>query len=162
MEKSQYDGTSVIASDEAATWATPKIGLDTTGLGRWAWMLFQSKQHHWTRVVSAYNPCKSMGDETMYMQHKRYFLSIGENVLLWEQFILDLTEQIKKLQWLNDQIVLMIDGNDNFARLGPLHTVLIRKCRLIDPIRLAYQRVNDALPASSSAVSAPIDLLFAS
>ena len=162
VEKSQYGGTAIVAFDEAAMRATPKTGSDTTGLGRWAWMLFEGKQRHRTRIVSAYNPCKSTGDETVYMQHKRYFLSVGKDVCPREQFIEDLTHQITNWQRQNDQIVLMIDGNENFARMGPLHNALVRECRLIDPIRLAYQNNNDTLPATSSTGSVPIDSIFVS
>ena len=162
VEKSQYGGTAVVAFDEAAMRATSKTGVDTTGLGRWAWMLFEGKQRHRTRIISAYNPCKSMGDETVYMQQKRYFLSKGKEVCPREQFIMDLTNQIKNWQRQNDQIVLMIDGNENFARLGPLHVALLRECRLIDPIRFAYQHDTDSLPATSSTGSVPIDAIFVS
>ena len=162
VEKSQYGGTAIIAYDEAAARASARNGVDNTGLGRWSWMSFEGKQNHKTRIISAYNPCKSYGDETVYMQHKRYFTSKGLDICPREQFIHDLTDQIKKWQRHNEQIVLMIDGNENFARLGPLHSALLRECRLVDPIRLAYQNAHTSLPATSSTGSVPIDSIFVS
>ena len=45
---------------------------DPIGLGRWSWMLFEGKNNHITRIISAYVPCKSTQDryQTVYNQHK--------------------------------------------------------------------------------------------
>jgi hypothetical protein len=36
-----------------------KVGKDPYGLGRWCWILYSSSNGHHTRVIVAYNTCKS-------------------------------------------------------------------------------------------------------
>ena len=162
VEVAQYGGTAVMAYDEIAARVTSKAGQDTSGLGRWAWLLFEGKYGHRTRVISAYNPCKSRGPETVYMQQVRYFQKQGINECPRTLFRKQLCSQIVKWQLQGDLIVLLIDCNENLTRWGPLHKSLLHECKLIDPIRLAYQTESCSLPPTSLTGSVPIDSIFVS
>ena len=163
VNKTQYGGTAVMSFDEAAH-RVKKTGSDPTGLGRWSWMLFEGKNNYTTRIISAYVPCKTMNDkhQTVYNQHKRYFLQQGIDTcprLLMHQHI---TNQIKKWQLQGDNIVLLIDANEDLSRMGQLQTKLCYECNLVDPIRKIYSTSNSTLPPTSLTGSVPIDGIFVS
>ena len=88
---SQYGGTAICAFNEIAARANPRTGNDETGLGRWSWMLFEGRHQHKTRIISAYNPCRSKGNETVYMQHSRFLIiMVMQNALvkcLWRTLL---------------------------------------------------------------------------
>ena len=73
----QYGGTAVIALGHI-TGTIDETAVDQTGLGRWASIKLLGRGGKKTRIVSAYNPCKPSGhkfkDNTVYAQHRRYFL----------------------------------------------------------------------------------------
>jgi hypothetical protein len=52
-----------------------KVGKDPYGLGRWCWILYSGSNGHRTRVIVAYNTCKSNKKEswTTYQQQRQYF-----------------------------------------------------------------------------------------
>ena len=159
----QYGGTAVISFDEAAH-RVKATGADETGLGRWSWMVFEGKHKHVTRIISAYIPCKSSPDryQTVYNQHRRYFLKQGNTECPRKIMHRQLTEQIKKWQSKGENIVLLIDTNENLARMGQLQTKLKYECQLVDPIRNIYQNDGDTLPSTSLTGSYPIDAIFVS
>ena len=76
----QYGGTSVMAFEEVAH-RVKATGGDTSGLGRWIWILHEGKNNHKTRVISVYVPCKTSDDkkQSVYNQHKRFFMKQGIN-----------------------------------------------------------------------------------
>ncbi len=53
-----------------ATGYIRKVGKDEEGLGRWSWILFGGSDGHATRLITAYNPCKSgrINSGTSYQQ----------------------------------------------------------------------------------------------
>ena len=65
----QYGGVAVIAVDDVSHRVVGQ-GQDSTGLGRWAWMLFEGKQGHKLRVISVYRPVESIGPSTVFTQHE--------------------------------------------------------------------------------------------
>ena len=159
----QYGGTAVMTFEEVAH-RVKATGGDTTGLGRWSWILYEGKNNHKTRIISAYVPCKTSNDksQSVYNQHKRFFMKQGINLcprLLMHQH---LTIQIKSWQKKGENIVLLIDANENLARMGQLQTKLCYECNLIDPIRAMYKKNNTILPATSLTGSVPIDSIFVS
>ena len=162
-EISQYGGTAVIAVDEAAH-RIKATGCDSTGLGRWSWILFEGRSNHLTRIISAYVPCRSTDDRrhTVYNQQKRYFWKRGIQQCPRRLMHQHLTHQIKTWQNQGEQIVLMIDMNENLARMGPFQTMLKYECQLVDPIRERYQKKDQQLPATSLTGSKPIDSIFVS
>ena len=81
-------------------------GYDTSGLGRWTWMLMRGKRDTITRIITAYCPCKpkitgATGQHTVYTQHlwhtskepiKAFWDNLGKELDKWiaqeEQIIL--------------------------------------------------------------------------
>ena len=163
IERFQYGGTAVATFDEAAH-RIKSTGGDTTGLGRWSWTLFEGRNKFFTRIISAYVPCKSADDrrKTVYNQHKRYFLSQGNDQCPRELFRLHLVQLIKTWQKQNENIVLLIDMNENLNRMGPLQSAFKYECQLIDPIREMHHDGKSILPPTSLTGSVPIDGIFVS
>ena len=163
IETFQYGGTAVMAFNTAAH-RVKSTGADETGLGRWSWILFEGKHNFRTRIISAYIPCKSSIDrhQTVYNQHRRYFHKLGilecPRKLMHQQ----LTQQIQEWQKKGENIILLIDANENLARMGQLQSQLVYDCKLIDPIRSIYQKDTTILPSTSLTGSNPIDAIFVS
>jgi hypothetical protein len=72
----QQGGTGAICFGEATRFIR-KVGKDKEGLGRWSWILFGGSDGHTTRLIMAYNPCKSgrVNSGTSYHQQRRYFIT---------------------------------------------------------------------------------------
>ena len=135
IDKFQYGGTAVMAYNEA-THRVKATGSDKTGLGRWSWILFEGKHNYTTQIISVYVPCKSSADrlQTVYNQHKRYFLRQGINECPCKLMHDHLIKQIKIWQAKAENIVLLVDTNENLSRMGQLKMKLKYECQLIDPI----------------------------
>ena len=67
----QEDGTGTVCFGDA-TGYIQKVGKDKEGLGRWSWILFGGSNNHMTRLITAYNPCKSgkLNSGTLYQQQR--------------------------------------------------------------------------------------------
>ena len=71
--KTQPGGTATIAVNDMAH-RFKASGYDSTGLGRWSWVVVSGKQNCVTRFVSVYAPQKSgTGMNTVYKQQLAYF-----------------------------------------------------------------------------------------
>ena len=161
-DKFQWGGTALISVNEAAFRIT-EVTKDASGLGRWCSMVFEGKNAHKVRVFSSYNPCKSNHNQklqTVYAQHKTYFLENGNQNCPLLQFRLDLQQELEKFQERNEYIVIMMDFNENLLRYGPLQQMLLDQ-GLIDPIRALHQR-GTIPPPTSKTGSYPIDSIFVS
>ena len=76
-DKYQYGGTGVMAT-ERMTCKVIKKGKDTTGLGRWVWVLIEGKERKKLRIVSAYRPSETNnGEKSVMQQHFRYYTKTG-------------------------------------------------------------------------------------
>ena len=161
--KFQYGGTAMLAFNESAH-RIKQSGGDPTGLGRWSWILFEGKHQYQTRIISAYIPCKSPDDnrQSVYNQHKRYFLHHGITECPRTLLHTQLCQHIKLWQAQGNNIVLLIDTNENLSQMGQLQTKLLYECDLIDPIRNLYSNSHTTLPPTSSTGSVPIDSIFVS
>jgi len=134
-EPFQWGGTSIISVDEAAS-RVKETTKDETCLGRWTTMLFEGKHDHRVRVISAYNPCKTRHLKkmhTVYNQHRRHFISQGNNNCPRLQFRLDLIKYIKSWRKDGELIIILMDFNEDLARDGPLQQAL-KECDMVDPI----------------------------
>jgi hypothetical protein len=71
----QEGGTGVICFGDATGYIR-KVGKDEEGLGRWSWILLGGSDGHMTRLITAYNPCKSgkANSGTLYQQQRRHFI----------------------------------------------------------------------------------------
>ena len=163
VSRLQYGGTAVMAVNEAAH-RVKATGGDPTGLGRWSWILFEGKQRHLVRIISAYVPCKTSGKhrQTVYSQHSRYFQRTGNTECPRKLLHTHLTTEINRWQQKGENIVLLIDTNENLQRMGPLQHMLTTKCQLVDPIRAIHQQNCTSLPSTSLTGSYPIDGIFVS
>ena len=74
--KFQYSGTTVISLNKTAN-QVKTTGSDPIALGRLSWIFFKGKNNNFTRIISAYVPCKGTQNrhQIVYNQHKRHFLS---------------------------------------------------------------------------------------
>ena len=163
VERFQYGGTAVATFDLAAH-RVSSTGGDSSGLGRWSWILFEGQNKYRTRVISAYVPCKSTENrrKTVYNQQRRYFLSQGNSECPRKLFQLHLVKLIKKWQQHGENVVLLIDMNENLEKMGPIQSALLYECQLIDPIRAIYHDNKSKLPPTSLTGSVPIDAIFVS
>lgn len=72
-ERRQFGGTFGLTFGPIAS-RIASSGLDTSGLGRWSWFRFSSRDTTFTRVVVAYRPVKQSRSQLLstYMQHSRF------------------------------------------------------------------------------------------
>ena len=70
VTRAQEGGTALIMFDRMANLATSS---NSDPLGRWCWTTFKGKNNSVTRLMVAYNPCKSENTrlKTVYSQHRR-------------------------------------------------------------------------------------------
>ena len=144
---------------EAKTRLFGTMGSDKENLGRWTWARLQGRHNFFTRIISAYKPCKNTSDlGSSYQQQPSYFRGIGEFRCPLKMFDLDLQGQLQ--EWLEegDQIILGVDLNED-VRTGPtakmlrelgLTDVLIQMHRPDVPPETNYRNNNGV----------PIDAIF--
>lgn len=120
----QYGGVAMISTNRLSNKAMG-TSIDPSGLGRWCSTQFRGKGDLKLRVVTAYCPHDSGGDQSVYGQHRFNFNALGKPRVPRKAFWEDLTEAIK--QWITDgdQLVVMGDWNEDVRdvkrkHLGPL------------------------------------------
>jgi hypothetical protein len=92
------------------------VGKDEEGLGRWSWILLGGSDGHTTRLITAYNPCKSgkANSGTSYQQQRRHFILRKQDLtcprLLFRRH---LTAAIAKWRAAGERIVLFMDHNEH-------------------------------------------------
>jgi hypothetical protein len=92
------------------------VGKDEEGLGRWSWILFGGSDGHMTRLITAYNPCKSgkVDSGTSYQQQRRYFITKKKDLTCPRTlFRQHLTAAIAKWRNAGEQIILFMDHNEH-------------------------------------------------
>ena len=156
----QQGGTFMLAFGAIASRMMEK-GTDETGLGRWTWMRFTGREGHSTRIVAAYQPCRTSRHRlgTVYSQHLRYFESRGDFTCPREAFVRDLEKELCRWRQQGDRIVLMMDGNEDSTQ-GPLSRMLT-KDRL--QMREMIQERHSHLAKTGTYIrgSKPIDSIWA-
>ncbi len=121
----QEGGTGAICFGEA-TGFIRKVGKDKEGLGRWSWILFGGSDGHTTRLITAYNPCKSgrINSGTSYQQQRRYFITKKKDLTCPRiLFRRHLTTAIAEWRKGGDRIILFMDHNEHVYD-GPLGKAL--------------------------------------
>ena len=120
----QWGGTGIILLGEAKTRLFGTMGSDKDNLGRWTWARLQGRHNFFTRIISAYKPCKNTSDlGSSYQQQLTYFRGIGEFRCPLKMFDLDLQGQLQEWLGEGDQIILGVDLNED-ARTGPTSKML--------------------------------------
>jgi len=71
-QKTQWGGTALMCFQNILP-RIVDISKDPENLGRWVTQAVEGTGNHTTRFVSAYMPCKSRGDSTVYIQHQEHF-----------------------------------------------------------------------------------------
>ncbi len=158
----QEGGTGAICFGDATGYIR-KVGKDEEGLGRWSWILFGGSDKHMTRLITAYNPCKSgkANSSTSYQQQRRYFIMKKKDLtcprMLFRQH---LTAAIDKWRRAGERIILFMDHNEHVYD-GTLGKALSnREGRNLHEVIL--KQTGIPMGATFSRGSHPIDGLWAS
>jgi hypothetical protein len=112
----QTGGVGIVATEEVSYRAI-KRGIDPTGLGRWAWVLLEGKQHCRTRVITVYRPCNSKGPGTVNQQHQRHFRLSKRTVAPRQALLDDLFTAATAWKQHGDHLAITMDAN-NDVRTG--------------------------------------------
>ena len=136
-------------------------GTDKERLGRWVFCRVRGKDNVHTRFITAYKPCKSIGLNTVWMQHTNYFREKGiQDPNPRKRFDDDLCEEIKEWMNIGDNIVLGIDMNEDVRT-----SELARKLKWIG-LRggVLSNHSNESPPATFNRNEnrTPIDAIFVS
>ena len=115
--RGQYGGTAMVAVNTIVA-KVNTCGYDTSGLGRWTWMLMRGKRDTITRIITAYCPCKpkitgTTGQHTVYAQHLRH-TSKEPIKAFWD----DLGKELDKWITQEEQIILCGDWNTQITDKG--------------------------------------------
>ena len=72
--------SAIIVHDHMATICT-HTGTNQAGLVQWYWFSVEGKHGKTTRLVSAYQPCRTTNKShaSVYLQHRIYFRKRGDN-----------------------------------------------------------------------------------
>ena len=131
--RSQEGGTGMVVFNQLAG-IIHASGVDITGLGHWCWFTIKGKYNHVTRIITAYQPCRSSHKRlhTVYLQHCRYYRSRGDNRCPRMIFRTDLAKTLRTWIVKKNRIILFIDANKDL-NAGPL-VKIFRKLELKDVI----------------------------
>ncbi len=111
----QEGGTGAVCFGDA-TGYIQKVGKDKEGLGRWSWIPFRGSDGHATRLITAYNPCKSgrINSGMSYQQQRRYFITKKKDLTCPRTlFRRHLTTAIAKWRDAGERIILFMDHNEH-------------------------------------------------
>ncbi len=111
----QEGGTGAICFGDATGYIR-KVGKDEEGLGCWSWILFGGSDGHTTRLITAYNPCKSerVNSGKSYQQQRRYFIMNKKDLTCPRTlFRRHLTAAIARWRDAGERIVLFMDHNEH-------------------------------------------------
>jgi hypothetical protein len=111
----QEGGTGAICFGDATGYIR-KMGKDEEGLGRWSWILLRGSDGHMTRLITAYNPCKSgkANSGTLYQQQRRHFIVRKKDLTCPRTlFRRHLTATITKWRAAGERIILFMDHNEH-------------------------------------------------
>jgi hypothetical protein len=150
----QTGGVGVIATDDVTDRVIQR-GRDPTELGRWSWILLEGKQHHRTRIITAYRPCESSGPGTVNQQHQRYYHRKHRDVTPRQALLDDLFVEVQG--WLHDgyHLVITMDANDD-VRTGPV-AAFFRSLDMKEVILTRYTRKSPHATQNRNNSREPID-----
>jgi hypothetical protein len=154
----QFGGVSLWSMGHLATrWM--QDDSDRRGLGRWTSTLYRGVGDVRLRYVAAYCPNSSVtGAETVWSQHKSFFMSKFMGIDPIDAFYADLCKDVKGWVASGEQVVLMLDLNDDIRtsrftqEMGQLGLIQL----------LGKRHGNDNLPGSFIRGSRPLDGLYVS
>jgi hypothetical protein len=88
-----------------------KREVDEAGLGRWCWMQFSGKNNKSTRIISAYAPHQTTGPDSVGIQHRRYYNSIGRDANPVDAFWTDLSRLVRRWTEAGESVVVLAEWN---------------------------------------------------
>ena len=151
-------GTGIIALEEAQPRVVDK-GVDDSGLGRWTWMRFQGRDGHFTRMISAYRPCRNSASlGTVYRQQMTYWSRKGEWDCPLDLFDKHLEELLALWKLSGDRIILGIDANEDI-RSGKIHS-MTRRLGMQDAILDLHDDVDPPETCNKNTKRVPTDGIF--
>ena len=92
------------------------ISKDPENLGRWVTQAVEGTGNHTTRFVSAYMPCKSRGDSTVYIQHQEHFHRQKTDREPKQAFLEDLHKALTFWTEAGERVAVHMDANEDVRR----------------------------------------------
>ena len=158
MRPNQFGGCAMMAFNTISPQVV-STGVDTTGLGRWCWMLLGTGRKQ-TRIVMAYQPSNSgrSAGTTVKDQQARFFQSLGDarspRTIFYEQLI----AQLKIWKTSDNDIILLGDFNEHVYN-GRLSRRM--HANDLNFREMCQHHTGIQLPPTFSSGSKPIDGVFA-
>jgi hypothetical protein len=152
----QPGGTACVALSKVTGRITTKIH-DKSGMGRWSGFEIQGMNQKTLITLSAYQPTASSdnSDRTCHSQQWRIMRSKNiENPKPRNQFIQDLTEQIKEWQEKQFEIIIGIDANEG------MYTSNSKIAKLLTTTNLEMLIDIDNAPGTFTRGKTPIDFII--
>ena len=97
---------------------------------RWTWITLSGPNNSFITIISAYRPCESRGESTVYQQHFRGLMKKDDARSPRKAFDEDLVLAISTLQQRHEEVILMLDANEsikNGALAAKLRELLLRE-----------------------------------
>ena len=154
----QYGGTIACAIEDIAHRVIDQ-GQDPTGLGRWAWLLLEGKQHHHLRILSVYCPVDSIGPETVSEQHRRHLYLVDRDEEPCDAIYKDLFQAVTEWKDQGDHIVIGIDANEDVRTGDTLNTFWAMGMK--DLVLQAHGHRSPPATCAKNHSRQPIDAIFA-
>ena len=154
----QYGGTIACAFEDTAHRVIDQ-GQDPSGLGRWAWLLLEGKQHHRLRILSVYRPVDSVGPETVSEQHRRYLYSIDRDEEPRDAIYKDLFQAVTEWKNQGEHIIIGIDANEDVRTGTTLDT--FRALGMKDILLHTHGHRSPPATCAKNQSRQPIDAIFA-
>ena len=120
-------------------------GADESGLGRWCWFPCCSKDNVRTRMVTAYQPCKTNDASQRFAtcrQHRRFFQGKGDNICPRKAFVRDLGKELRRWQNEGDRIAIMMDANEDVCAAAKPVAQLLADLQMKDLIAERHPRLR--------------------
>ena len=133
--RSQHGGTALLAVNDIVK-KINTCGTDTSGLGRWSWILMRGKNWTVTRIISAYCPVRSSkkgasGQRTVSAQH---IAVLHEDPI--ERFFTDLSQAVR--QWKDKGENIILGGDWNRSITGQFMKSFAQTCGLTEALTFKY------------------------
>jgi Reverse transcriptase (RNA-dependent DNA polymerase) len=155
-DQTQAGGVSQWTVEDMST-RLVNTGIDSSGLGRWAWQRIQGRQGVATRIITAYRPVVGKYPGSVAAQQQAHFDKVGREGDPRDIFTDDLCTDIKSWQEQGDQIVLILDANENVTR-----GKFVDRLRTVGIFEMITRKHGAEGPATFHEGSEPIDGIFVS
>ena len=154
--KHQQGGVALTIQGHITPYVQEK-GIDSEGLGRWAWYTLEGRSHIKTAVIQLYRPCRNQQDiGSTYAQQQAWL----DNMNPLEKFDKDLMILIDEFQIQGYQMIIMGDINQTLKTEPTGLEKQLNERGIIDHVRERYGK--EKAPNTHYRGSRPIDAIFGS